>query len=192
MKRTLLLTVLILSTLPACFAQYSHTRGMFSIGIEGSFVHSDDDQILMSSLFKNGIGGSIKIDLPVYPNIYFTVAGGISRFEATDQTKANINQLQVTGYPTSENFVPLKMGVKCYAIKGLFAEIQAGCVFRSGKSVEFGNTDIFTAYSAGIGYLFRNGIELNMRYELWKSNGTVSKMDQVGVRLAYAVKFPHF
>ena len=191
MQKKLLLTLFVLSSLATCFAQGSHTRGMFSIGIEGSFVTDDYDRYLMSNLFKNGIGASIKIDIPIYPSVYFTVAGGFSTFQATDQTKAYINQVQLYQYPTSENFQQVKIGAKCYAVKGLFLEAQAGGVFRSDKTVEFMvGMRASAAYSAGAGYLFRNGIELGARYEVWRLNGSVSKMDQFGIRLAYAIKFP--
>jgi hypothetical protein len=191
MKKALIVSFLVLSSLSACVAQDSHTRGLFSIGVEGGFVTSDYDRYLMSNLFKTGIGGSMKIEVPVHPNIYFTVAGSVSKFDATDQTKAYINQINFYQYPTSENFELLKIGVKCYAVKGLFIEVQAGSVFHNGKTVEFmAMSGVSVAYSGGIGYLFHNGIELGARYEIWRLNGSVSKMDQFGIRLAYAVKFP--
>jgi len=159
MQKTLLLTLFVLSSLSACFAQDSHTRGMFSIGIERSFITHDYDSYLMSDLFKNGIGGSIKMDLPVYPNIYFTVAGGFSTFQATDQIKAYVNQIPLYQHPTSESFEQVKIGLKCYIIKSLFLEVQAGGVFRSDKTVEFMvRSRVSAVYSAGIGYLFHNGM----------------------------------
>jgi len=161
------------------------------MGVEGSFILNDYDTYLTTNLFKTGIGGSMKVEVPIYPNIYITAAGGISAFEATDQTKAYVNQIPLYQYPTSEKFELLKIGLKCYAYKGLFMEIQAGGVFHIGSTVEFMvRSDISAAYSAGIGYLFHNGIELGARYELWKLNGSVNKMDQLGIRLAYAIKFP--
>ncbi|MFI5162636.1 MAG: hypothetical protein ACHQHN_15260 [Sphingobacteriales bacterium] len=194
MKKALIFSLLVLSSLSACLAQDSHTRGLFSIGIEGGFVASDYDRYLMKNLFKTGIGASMKIEVPVYPNIYFTAAGGFSTFEATDKTKAYINQTglnQYAQYSTSENFELLKIGAKCYIVKGLFMEAQAGGVFHSDKTVEFmPNRGLSIAYSAGTGYLFHNGIELGARYEVWRFNGSVSKMNQLGIRLAYALKFP--
>ena len=195
MKKKIVFSFLALSSLSACFAQDSHTRGLFSIGVEGGFVASNYDRYLMNNLFKTGIGGSMKIEVPVHPNIYFTASGGFSTFQATNQTKAYINQTRLyqlySQYSSSENFELSKIGVKCYAVKGLFIEVQAGGVFYSGKTGGFmAISGVSVAYSAGAGYLFRNGIELGARYEVWRLNGSVNKMDQLGIRLAYAVKFP--
>ena len=191
MKKALLFALLLLISLPDCFAQDSHTRGIFSIGIDGSFIGKDYDRYLMTGLFKNGIGGSLKIEVPVHPNFYITATSGLSVFEATDQTKASIDHITASQYTTSESFGVLKVGVKCYTFKGLFMEIQAGGVFNSGKTVEFMTKGgVSAAYSAGIGYLFHNGIELGARYELWKLDGSVDQMNFVAIRLAYAIKFP--
>jgi hypothetical protein len=192
MKKSLLLSLLMVFVMFTCLAQNSHPMGKFSIGIEGGIPTSDYDSYYMTGLYKYGIGGSLKFDIPTSsPNLYVTLSGGFTTFKTNEKTSTMIKALYMGRVPTSEDFAPLKVGLKYYMSKGFFGEAQAGMVVHTGRSVEFiSDGDRSFLYSPGIGYSFDNGIEVGARYESWRLGGTVGNMSQLGIRIAYAFKLP--
>lgn len=192
MKKFIVLSLLAFGPEVTCLAQNSHPEGKFSMGIDYGIPMTDYDSYYKNDLFKYGIGGSLNFDIPTSAsNFYVTLSGGICSFQANDKTAALIKALYLDRGATSEEFVPLKAGIKYYFSKGFFGEIQAGIVIHPGPTVEFiSNSDRSVAYSPGIGYCFNNGIEIGARYEVWKMGGTLGNMSQLGIRVAYAFKLP--
>lgn len=162
---------------------------LFSVGIAiSSFAQSKPD----SSAFRGGIkfsigaeaglpvgqasdgynlvlGGSLKLEVPTYTGTYFTLSAGYNAFFL----KSEFKEFDI---PSTSGFVPLKAGLKCYS-DNFFVEAQAGIVF----STESGGGHAF-AWSPGIGYTFKNGIEAGLRYEGWTNDGTVG---QISAKIAY-------
>jgi Outer membrane protein beta-barrel domain len=175
-----------------CFAQRNDPHGKFSIGIDVGIPLSDYDSFLMSNLFKYGTGGSLKFDIPTpVSNFFVTLSGGITTFQASNQTKTRINEISGGRGASSADYAPLKIGVKYYFSDGFYGEAQFGAVIQTGPSVQFStDNDVSLAYSPGIGYSFDNGIEIGARYEQWKTGGSVGTLSQLGIRVAYAFKLP--
>ncbi len=187
-----LLFLLIVSSVFTCLAQSTNSRGKFSMGIDVGFPLSDYDSYYMVNLYKYGIGGSLNFDIPTsVPNLYFTLSGGIIIFKASDEAAARINEVTFGRGAKSEDYAPLKIGVKYYFGKSFFGEAQVGSVIHTGPSVPFFSDNFqCLAYSPGIGYSFNNGIEVGARYEHWNTGGSMGKLTQLGIRAAYAVKLP--
>lgn len=167
MRKILLLTTLLASTVFASFAQTSRSKdeGKFSIGLEGGLLVGD-----ASNFYNAAIGASVKYEYPIATSTYFTISAGYTAL----LTKS---ALKDEGFKSSYGTVPLKAGIKYYIQNGFFAEGQLGAAFytESGGGTAF-------AYSPGIGYTFDGGFEAGVRYEAWSKNGTTS---QVALRLAY-------
>ena len=193
MKKFIVLSLLAFGPEVTCLAQNSHPEGKFSIGIDYGIPMTDYDSYYQTDLFKYGIGGSLKFDIPTgVNNFYVTLSGGFSTFQASNKTAELIKALYLDRGATSEDFAPLKAGVKYYFSKGFFGEAQAGIVIHTGPRVEFiSDSDHSFTYSPGIGYSFNNGIEIGARYEVWKIGGTLGNMSQLGIRVAYAFKLPN-
>ena len=139
--------------------------GKFSIGAETGLPVGQ-----ASDGYSVVLGGSLKYELPVSGRAFFTLSAGYNAFLLKDEFK---------GYdiPSTAGFIPLKAGIKYYSDGGFFLEAQAGIVW----STESGGGHAF-AWSPGIGYTFKNGMEIGARYEGWTNDGTVGQM---GLRLAY-------
>lgn len=192
MKKSVLPPLLMVFATFTCMAQNPHPTGKFGIGIEYGIPTSDYDTYYKNSLYKYGIGGSLKFDIPTLAsNFYVTLSGGFTTFKTNNKTSTFLKELYQGRAPTSEDFAPLKIGLKYYFTKGFFGEAQAGMVVHTGPSVEFiSDSERSFLYSPGIGYYFDNGIEVGARYESWKLGGSVGNMSQLGIRIAYAFKLP--
>ncbi|MDN3549807.1 hypothetical protein [Mucilaginibacter aquaedulcis] len=137
----------------------------FSVGAEGGLPTGD-----VHLLFGKVIGGSLKYEIPVAANIYFTISAGYNSFILK-------KEFRVDGYKSSAGFVPCKLGIKGYVEGGLFLEGQLGVTFSTAD----GGGNAFT-YAPGLGYTFNGCFEAGARYEAWSNNGTIG---QAGLRLAY-------
>lgn len=173
MKKILLAVLLTAGSFLTCLAQSN--PGKFSIGLEGGLPVGD-----YSDLYKFGIGGSLKYDLPVAPNFYVTFSAGYSSFQIKDEAKQLLRFFGSN--QSSSGFVPLKVGGKYYFNnKGFFGEAQVGAAIATASG---GGTAF--AYSPGIGYTFDGSFEAGVRYEAWSKSG--STFGQFGLRLAYCFR----
>lgn len=164
MKKLFLLALFAVTALSG-FAQSSTGSGKFSIGAEGTLPTGD-----AADLFSYGIGGSLKYDHPLSKNVFVTLSAGYESLQVKSGFKRS-------GIKSSFGFIPVKAGIKGYVTDGFFLEGQAGTVF----STEEGGNNLFV-YSPGLGYSFKGGLEVGVRYEAWSNGGT---MGQAGMRLAY-------
>lgn len=167
MKKLFLAFLLLAGTTCSVKAQTKKTSGAgkFSIGVDAAVPTG-----ITSVVYNMGIGGSIKYELPIATDLYFTISAGYEAFLVKREFK-------VPGLSSSDGFIPLKAGIKYYFKNGLFAEAQAGVSIYAGK-------ESFTSflYSPGIGYSFAGGFEAGVRYEAWVKSGT---MGQVALRAAF-------
>jgi hypothetical protein len=173
MKKLLLTLIVTTAIALGSFAQTTTaptttSHGGFSIGVDAGLPTGD-----ISVGYSGAIGGSIKYDAPTSPITCFTISAG---YEAL-LVKSAFKDL---GVEASDNFVPLKAGLKVYVSPNFFLEAQAGVAIYTGA----GGTTFF-AYSPGIGYSFDGGFELGARYEAWSKDGTIG---QAAVRLAFRFK----
>jgi hypothetical protein len=170
--KKLLITLLMTGVIAgSCYAQSMtpdtpHNKGShWSIGVDAGLPTGD-----ISIGYNAAIGGSIKFETPTSPVTFLTLSAG---FEALMVKSAFKNE----GFEASDNFIPLKAGLKIYLGDGFYAEGQAGVAFYTGSG-----GDTFFAYAPGIGYDFKNGLEIGARYEGWVKDGTIG---QAALRVAF-------
>lgn len=170
MKKVLLVVALISAAAVSSLAQTTTSSagnegGKFSIGADAALPTGNASQV-----YSAGFGGSVKYEAPTAKNTFFTLSAGYESFLYKSEFK-------MSGFPSSDSFVPIKAGIKYYSDAGFFLEAQAGISIYTG-------TDGFTsfAYSPGIGYSFKGGLEAAVRYEAWVKDGTFG---QAAFRLAF-------
>ncbi len=123
----------------------------------------------LSNVYSAALGGSLKYDAPISSTINITISMGYQAWLVK-------SALQLPGFK-SDNFIPLKAGLKVYVSPGFFLEGQAGVAIHTRAG-----GDILFAYSPGIGYSFKNGFEIGARYEGFTKDVTFS---QVAARIAF-------
>jgi hypothetical protein len=158
--------LILLLSFSLCFAFSSFAQsagfGKFNLGLDAALPLYN-----MRQIFGPGIGGSLKYEYNLSNNIqslntpfflnklYLTLGGGYESFPVK-------TVLQNAYVPSTYSYVPVKIGLKYYALKGLYAEGQYGDVYYAqhggGKSNDF---------SYGIGYSFKGGFEFGARFEKW-------------------------
>ncbi len=182
MKKRILLVVIFFASVTCSFAQTTTRPWNFNVGLYGAQPLDN-----MRSIFNDGIGGSIKFEYHFKPYVFFTVDGGYETFGVK-------GHLQNAYVPSTYSYVPVKLGVKYYPIGGLYAEVQGGVVYYG----QHGGGSAFD-FSPGIGYSFKPGFELGIRFEEWRQDPeahikddygqtgpfkTVSTFNQLSLRLA--------
>lgn len=125
------------------------------------------------------VGGSVQIEIPVAPKIYFTGLAGFHNFFAKSNT-ANASDLQV---------LPLKAGIKYFPLTNFYLQAQAGASFLLNKKESGLDQSTVFSYSPQVGYQFpigANYIDAGVRWEgntKFKDNGSMNNL--LGLRVAY-------
>jgi len=144
--------------------------------------------------YKDGIGASLKIELPVTTSLHFTASAGYIyypnvRYLVLDQTAASPGGYIYPGDQLINNtpykFIPVKAGLQYYYSKYLYADAEAGAAIKS-------NSESKTSfiYSGGLGGVIpfnaASGLDIGFRYERgYQAYVYPSPMSQFGIRLAY-------
>jgi hypothetical protein len=149
MRKIIFLLTLSLGLTLGSFAQSTKT-GDFNIGIYGTQPLNN-----MNALLNVGIGGSVKYEYYLQKDLYLTLDAGYESFGI--KTK-----LQNAYVPSTISYVPVKLGVKYYLAEGFYAEGQLGVVIYG----QHGGGSSFDS-AGGIGYSFKKGFEIGIRYEEW-------------------------
>lgn len=178
MKKNLLLIFCLLMITSYAWSQSPAAGGQFSVGLETGFPDGS-----ASANYWIAIGGSLKYERPVNPDLSVSISAGYTDFNYTKAIKATIRAWGGDG--SGDNFVPIKVGLKHYFNAddpGFFAEMQAGGAISTEKHA--GTAFIF---AAGAGYEFGSGFEAGIRYEGWFKDNWVgnSGINQIGIRLGY-------
>lgn len=155
MKKLLLLSAILFGLSIASFSQTSPSpkTGKWNFGIDAGLPLGNQSRVYSST-----IGGYVKYEYPVSNTTFLTLSTGFNRYIYTNHYKNELKYFGDTG--TGDNTIPVNAGVKHYFGKGLFAEAQAGAAFYTAA----GAKPAFI-YSAGVGYTFKNGVEVGVRYE---------------------------
>jgi hypothetical protein len=144
--------------------------------------------------YKDGMGGSLRIELPVTTSLHFTASAGyISypniRYLVLAQTAAApagyVYPADQLNNNTPFNFIPVKAGLRYYYSRYLYADAEAGAAIKSNSAVK---TSFI--YSGGLGGVIPfnavSGLDLGFRYERgYQALVYPSPMSQFGIRLAY-------
>jgi hypothetical protein len=150
MRKFVLLTLILTGAGFHSFAQQLKL-GDFSFGLDAAVPVKAESQI-----FNAAIGGSLQYQYKIRKNLYASAVAGFESF-------AVIKNLLSPDIPSTYNYVPLKAGLKYYAIWGLYGEALAG----ESIYLQHGGGSGFD-FAPAIGYSFSKGFELSARYEEWK------------------------
>ena len=198
MRKFILLVAISVSFASSSFAQ-SPDFGRFNLGLDGGVPLYN-----MRAIFHNpGIGGSLKYEYKLNNRAYLTTHF-LNHLNFLNRLYVNLSAgyevfsvklpLQNPYVPSTYGYVPIKVGLKYYAIAGLFVEEQFGEVIYTQHGGGDSNTN-----APGIGYTFHSGFEIRVGYEYWKQypenhipgdygqSGPFSKPDnfrQFGLRLS--------
>jgi len=171
MKKFLIALVVLSSTAFSSFAQTSSEGiGKFSIGVDAGLLVGNARDV-----YKLGIGGSLKYDMPLSKGSALTLSIGY-----TDLIyKGNVvDALHALGLDRSDEvYIPVKAGLKYYFSGGFYGEGQLGVTVATPSDAE---TSFI--YAPGIGYNFGSSFDLGVRYEAW----SYRNIKQVVARLAYS------
>lgn len=176
-KKLLLMVVVIaataFSTVSAQRKKQTTTPVKFSVGLELAAPTGD-----YKNIYDVGLGGSGKIEIPATTQLFITATAGFTSFYYKENLR---NALKVLGLPTTQGFVPLKVGGKYYFSPVFYGEGEIGASIGTNK----GSSTAF-AYAPGIGVsiplIGKNAIDVGLRYEGWSQNGN---FNQFALRAAY-------
>jgi hypothetical protein len=127
------------------------------------------------SPFEYGLGADARLQLDLSRELSITATGGYTRLMAKDNMGEDYD------------FIPVKGGVKVFAIGNMYAsgEMGAGFAIQEGSKTSL-------IYSGGIGYAWSNGLDLSARYEGYKQDSASSTYRPengiFALRLAYGFK----
>ncbi|MGY4536700.1 hypothetical protein ACVW0P_001114 [Mucilaginibacter sp. UYNi724] len=156
MKKLLLLSAILCGLSITSFAQTSPAprTAKWNFGFEAGLPLGH-----LHEAYSSVFGAYAKYEYPVFKSTFITASTGYRRYFFTDELKQYTKS--VVGEDRSGvGSIPIMIGVKHYFGDGLFAEGQIGKSFYTRK----GSGSSFD-YDLGVGYTFRNGIEISARYQ---------------------------
>ncbi|TDG36102.1 hypothetical protein EZJ43_10505 [Pedobacter changchengzhani] len=121
-----------------------------------------------------GYGADLKLQWDLTPYVAVTASGGYTKLMAK------------TGF-TDVSFIPVLGGVRVFPIGRMYIapQIGAGFAIKDGSKTNL-------IYAGGVGYEWKNGIDLGVRYEGYTNNSSsptyFKKTGQFAVRLGYNFK----
>lgn len=158
-------------------------RTVYGIAVDGISVSGN-----WRDMYKQGLGGSLQVELPVARNIYATVNGGYLNFFGR-------NNVHNTGFSAQDlRLVPVKAGVKVFPFSILYLQGEAGAAFiLNGADLLWKKSTAFI-YVPQLGMQLPAGgagnfIDIGVRYEksaAFDSRADNSKLSFLGLRIAYA------
>jgi opacity protein-like surface antigen len=167
------ITATAFSTVSAQRKSQTATPIKFSVGLELGAPTG-----VYKNTYNAGLGGSGKIEIPATTQLFITATAGFTSFYYKENQK---NALKALGLPTTQGFVPLKVGGKYYFSPAFYAEGEIGASIGTNK----GSSTAF-AYAPGIGVsiplIGRNALDVGLRYEGWSQDYS---FNQLGLRVAY-------
>jgi len=170
---TLFVTTLVAATLfiaTNSSAQTTNNNGMafkVGIGLNGGLFRKD-------SPMQYAYGADLRLQYDLTKDVAITATGGYVKLMGRN------NVLDV-------DFIPVKGGVKVFAIERMYLSTEAGAGFaiKSGSKTNF-------IYSGGFGYEWKKGLDIGVRYEGYTNDiGSATyfrKTGQYALRLAYNFK----
>ncbi|RYE17825.1 MAG: hypothetical protein EOP42_31665, partial [Sphingobacteriaceae bacterium] len=111
---------------------------LFSVGVELAAPTGN-----YKNIYSAGLGGSGKIEIPATTQFFITATAGFTSFYYKENLR---NALKALGQPTTQGFVPLKVGGKYYFSPVFYGEGEIGASIATNK----GASSAF-AYAPGIG-----------------------------------------
>jgi hypothetical protein len=193
MKKIYLFIIACLCIIPCARAQ-SRNNISLSFGPELGipFNTTTFDYGAVRDNYQDGVGGSVKVELPVATSLHLTGSAGYMYYPTNEHfyflgTTANLTPYTTENdnQPPSYKFIPLKAGLQYYYAKYFYLAGDAGAAIKA-------NPAALTSfiYSGGLGALIpfneHNGLNIDVRYERgFKIVDYPSAMSQIVFRLAY-------
>jgi len=171
MKKFILLSAICTCTLASTSLLAQTDKPSLSLGTETGIPTGN-----LSLITPLGLGGSLKLIVPVTKNVAVTASGGYLYW-----LKKNYYGESIGGFHS----ILFKGGIRVSIDKGFYVEPEAGYA-TFGKDAtadqEGGSNGGFT-YAGNIGYVIGKKFDISARYESSHIDGL--NFNQVGVRLAY-------
>lgn len=118
------------------------------------------------------IGGVLSLERDFSEFVAGTLSAGYTNISLDDNT-ANFDNV---------GFIPIKAGVKIFPGRPFYFSAEAGAAFNTNNE---GLGTAFT-YSGGVGFLFRNGLDLSLRFEDYVRDSYDPSL--FALRIAYGLK----
>jgi hypothetical protein len=143
--------------------------------------------------YKDGFGGSLKLEKPVTTGLFVTVTAGYMSYKAQTRYVTDPGPYILGGSfavtPPDYAYIPLKAGLRFYPEKYIYVEGQVGEAIKASSSA-------FSSFIYGgvIGGLIpinaHNSIDLGVAVDRgYKNEDYNYPMGQVAIRLAYRYNF---
>jgi len=169
MTKRLLLLISLFITIKASAQVPVETHTAFSIGGELA--------IPSYGLYNIGTGASAKFETPIVSPLSLSVTAGFTAVFYKSSPLFN------NGSGGSDEFAPLKLGLKYYLVQNVYAEGEGGTAIELNH-----NKQDLTAFAFGLGFLApineKRSLDISFRYEDWQG-----QLRQTALRFAY--RFGH-
>jgi hypothetical protein len=147
---------------------------------------------LVRDYYQDGLGASVKAEVPVSLSLHFTGSAGFVYYHTNSHylvLPLPLGGSNASVQPPPYKFIPLKAGLQYYYAKYFYISVEAGAAIK-GNSASL-NSFI---YSGGLGAIIpfnvHHGLDLGLRYERgFKIADYDSPMSQFGIRMAYRYSF---
>jgi hypothetical protein len=150
----------------------------------------------LSDGYNWNLGGSAQFELPVANNLFFTVNAGYNNIFGKKDATVNITtpagNTTVTGDVTDIHLLPVKAGLKFFAVNNFYIQGEAGAGFLlNKKDLGYTKSTAFI-YAPQVGVLLplnaKSNLDLGVRYEgsTKYSDADGSTINFVGLHVAYA------
>jgi len=199
MKRKLL-TVLALIFISALVRAQSGNKIAISLGpeLDIPFNTANANGQSIKDTYKDGIGGSLKIELPITAALHFTGSAGYIYYRSDHRYifpnydpypgPSGVANNNITIAPPYK-FIPLKAGLQYYFVKYLYINGEVGDAIKANSQAI--NSFIYSG-GAGVAIPFNphQGLDLGILYEHgFKNKDYDSAMGQLALRVAYKYRF---
>ena len=198
MKKAILSAILLTFIISFAKAQ-SGNKTTWSLGPEVNFPFntgvSDDGET--RAYYQNGIGGALKVELPVSQALHITASAGYVHY-FTNIHYLYLDPLTYVAGGSDDNnlpkpppylFLPIKAGLQYYYSKYMYLDAQTGAAIKLNS---VSKTSLI--YSGGLGGVIpfspKSGLDIGVRYERgYEIAAYQHPMSQIGVRIAYKRSF---
>jgi hypothetical protein len=195
MKKGLILILLTVAISAVCtkVKAQSPAKIALSLGPElGVPINAHDaDGDNVRNYYGDGIGGSLKLELPVIDGLDVTVTAGYMDYKSTRYLTYSGPYLEGSSITNTPNYtyIPLKAGLRYYLNKYLYVESNAGEAIKT--SVSASSSFIYGGSMGGIIPInAHNSVDIGVAVERGYKNVYYSyPMGQVAFRLAYRYNF---
>ena len=197
--KKIILSVILLCLINSFAKAQSGNKVSLSLGPEFNFPINSTETYYGKTrqYYKDGIGGVLKAELPVFSTLHITLSAGYMHYTANNYYLMYVQTAPYTDHAFSPSapkqpsylFLPVKAGLQYYYSKYMYLSAEAGEAIK----LNFAAKNSFM-YSGGLGGVIpfneKSGFDLGVRYErgyeIWSYPFSIS---QIGIRVAYKRSF---